>query len=328
MLGYSRDELLGSSVTDYDPDASHYDFDRAFERIKARGPFTFAARHRSKVGKDIPVEVSIYYMHFGDNEFMCSYSRDITSRKEAEKALREHEAELARVLRRGTLGEMASTLAHELNQPLTAVSTFSDVCLRKFRSGEWQSDELESTLTQIHEQADRAGQIMRRIRRFVQKSESAASPAHINDIVDEAIKLVASELRTNEVELTLELEDDLPLVSVDTIEIEQVVLNLVTNGIEAIMESEADQRQLAIATSMTGGDMIEVAVRDAGPGLPADQMDKAFEPFHSTKPKGMGMGLSISRTIIEAHGGRLWAEPDSGHGATFRFTLPHQRRGL
>ena len=147
-------------------------------------------------------------------------------------------------------------------------------------------------------------------------------------VVDEAIKLVVSELRTNEVELTLELEDDLPQVLIDTIEIEQVVLNLVTNGIEAIMESEAGQRQLAIATSMTGGDMIEVAVRDAGPGLPADQMDKAFEPFHSTKPKGMGMGLSISRTIIEAHGGRLWAEPDSGYGATFRFTLPHQRRGL
>ena len=133
---------------------------------------------------------------------------------------------------------------------------------------------------------------------------------------------MAAELRTNEVELTLELEDGLPQVLVDAIEIEQVVLNLVTNGIEAMMESEAGKRRLAVATSMTGGDTIEVAVRDAGPGLPADQMVEAFEPFSTTKPKGMGMGLSISRTIVEAHGGRLWAEPDSGHSTTFRFTVP------
>ncbi len=248
--------------------------------------------------------------------------QDITERKQAEERIRQHEAELALVLRRGTLGEMTSALAHELNQPLAAVSTYSDACLRKLRSGEWRSRELENMLTQIREQADHAGQIMRRIRQFVQKSEPGTSPAHVNDIVDEAIKLVAFELRSNNVELTLEPEDGLPRVSVDRIEIEQVVLNLVRNSIEAMTEIEAGKRRLRIRTSKAGKNLVEVVVSDSGAGFPAELADKAFDPFFSTKPGGMGMGLPISRTIVEAHGGRISARQDAGPGATFGFTLP------
>ena len=299
------------------------------QALNDKKPYSIEYRTR------LPNKQVRFVVEFGEARFdragkptwLTGTVQDITDLKQTEERARQHAAELAHVLRRHTLGEMASSLAHELNQPLTAIATYSDICLRKERSGKWKSGERKTTLKQIHEQAVRAGEIMRGIRHFVQRSEPTAAPAHINGIVREAVDLVAVELRTNEVELTLELEDGLPQVLADAIEIEQVVLNLVTNGIEAMMESEAGQRQLAIATSMTGGDTIEVAVRDAGPGLPADQMDKAFEPFHSTKPNGMGMGLSISRTIIEAHGGRLWAEPDSGHGATFRLTLPVLHEG-
>ncbi len=327
-FGYTADEVMGRNVRMLMAESDrrrHGGYIRNYLKTGKGKILGIAPREvtgRRKDGSTLPLELSVSEMFVGGKRVFIGAMRDITRRKQAEERIRQHEAELALVLRRGTLGEMASALAHELNQPLASVSTFSDVCLRKFRSGEWQSGEFESTLTEIQEQADRAGKIMRRIRQFVQKLEPAASPAHVNDIVDEAIKLVASELRSNNVELTLEPEAGLPRVLVDRIEIEQVVLNLVRNSIEAMTEIEAGKRRLRIRTSKAGKNLVEVVVIDSGAGLPTELADKAFDPFFSTKPGGMGMGLPICRTIVEAHGGRISARQDAGPGAAICFTLP------
>ncbi len=322
MLGYSRKELLGLSVPEYDPDATLEDFSRAFERIKKSGSSTFEARHRAKDGTIVPVEVSMYYLKYGDKELMACITRDITERKAAGERARQHEAELAHVLRVSTMGEMATALAHELNQPLAAVVNFCRGSVRRIKSGKWNAAELVKALDEAGAEAERAGQIVHGIRSFVRKLEPKTGPEDINAIVRATMNLAGAEVRENEVTLRLDLADGLPPVVVDATEIEQVVLNLLRNGIEAMMESRVRDRKLTTRTSMGSDGSVEVGVSDKGPGLPAELGSRVFEPFISTKPGGMGMGLSISRTIVEAHGGTISANANDGGGATFRFTLP------
>ena len=262
----------------------------------------------------------------GEITTIGAIATDVTERRQTEDRVRRREAELAQVLRASTLGEMGATLAHEVNQPLTTVISISDVCLRKLRSQTCRPEELERMLEQVCEQGERAAQIIRRIGRFVRRSTPDISPTHVNDMVSEAVELLKSELRSNNVELRLELERGLPAVSVDSIEIEQVLMNLMRNGSDALSEILTGKRELAIQTSIAGEDMVEVSVSDSGPGLADDAVQNAFEPFFTTKPNGMGMGLSISRTIIEAHGGRLWWSDRGDRGTIFSFTLPIDRR--
>ena len=257
---------------------------------------------------------------------IISVNTDVIERRQTEDRVRRREAELAQVLRASTLGEMGATLAHEVNQPLTTVISISDVCLRKLRSQTCRPEELESMLEHVCEQGERAAKIIRRIGRFVRRSTPDISPTHVDDMVSEAVELLKSELRRNNVELRLELKRGLPAVSVDRIEIEQVLLNLLKNGSDALSEVLTGKRELAIQTSMSGEDMVEVSVSDTGSGLADDAVQNAFEPFFTTKPNGTGMGLSISRTIIEAHGGRLWWSNRDGCGTIFSFTLPIDRR--
>ncbi len=247
---------------------------------------------------------------------------DITERRHAEEQARMRQADLAHVARLSTLGEMASGLAHELNQPLTAISGYSMAGLEMLQNDNQNIEQITYAMEQCNEQAQRAGEIIRRMRRLVRKEEAQKELADINSLVLEVLALTKPELRKQAIALQLELNDSLPMVYVDSIQIEQVLLNLVRNAIDAM----ASQGALTISTCIKeGGEWIQITVQDSGSGLDAEAMSHLFDPFYTTKAAGLGMGLSISRSIIESHGGRLWAESGTPGGALFHFSLPLDR---
>lgn len=246
---------------------------------------------------------------------------DITDRKRAEQAIQSQQAELAHFARLSTMGELATGIAHELNQPLCAISNFALGCNRRLQSGKFQAPELQSALQQIADQAARAAEIIRRLRRFVSKQTPQRSIVDLNALIREVIQLVAREIREREITVTLELIDTSSVVQADSIQIQQVVLNLIRNAYEA-MQTTAPPRRLTIKTDPAVSTMVQVSVRDNGPGIACGDLERVFDSFYSTKREGLGVGLSISRTIIESHEGQLWAVPGIENGAEFCFTLP------
>jgi PAS domain S-box-containing protein len=248
---------------------------------------------------------------------------DVTERRRAEEDARARQQELAHVLRRRTMGEMTAVLAHEVNQPLAAIVNYAQGCAQRLRNGTDSPESLQAALEQISAQGLRASEIIRQLRGFVRKRGLQPETRQVNDLVDEVMRFVVAEAHGRAVSLQAELAADLPPLQVDAVQIEQVILNLVRNALEAIYETVGPHSQpaLLISTRRVGNE-IEVAVRDNGPGLQADIAADIFEPFVTSKRDGLGMGLSICRSIIEAHGGRLWGTPNADRGMTFCFTLP------
>ena len=254
-------------------------------------------------------------------------ARDITARRRAEEQARQHLQSLAHVTRVSSMGEMASAIAHEINQPLTAIANYTYASVRMLRSGAATQDEILEVLQRVAGEAERAGEVVRRMRSFVRGDEGQIQEVEANFLVNEVVRLAAAEARQNGVELDTRLEIGLPVVLADSIQIQQVLLNLVRNAIEAIAMSGAEERRIQLSTRASGDDMIEIAVADTGPGLGGPDLERVFEPFYTTKPEGIGIGLALSRSITDAHGGRLWATANAGPGATFHLTLPtaHER---
>jgi len=252
--------------------------------------------------------------------------RVISERERAEEQARIHRDELAHVGRLNTLGEMASNLAHELNQPLTAIVGYARGCLRRLNDhgldSEQLHDKIVDELEKIAGQAKRGGEIIKRLRRLVSKRESDRVLAQVNDCVRNIALFVGRNAAQSGINVVLELDDDLPSVLIDEIQIEQVLLNLIQNGFDAMSECERDRRSLRICTAMDKQGYIEVKVIDQGTGVDASTLGHIFDPFYSSKDDGLGMGLSISRSIIEAHQGRLSVAPNLDCGLTFRFTIP------
>ena len=255
---------------------------------------------------------------------------DVTDRKRAEEALerarhqelQRHRAELAHVARLSLMGEMTAGLVHELNQPLHAVKSYARGSALRLLKLPQADEELLAALQQIGDEADRAAEIIRRVRRFVQKRELHSSELFVNRVVENVILLSKAEIDERRAIVALELGENLPAIVADPIQIEQVVMNLVRNGLEAMMDAPKDQRRLTIKTMLDGNDAVEVEVSDQGNGIDPDHMERVFEPFYTTKPEGMGMGLAISRSIIEAYRGRLWVSANPIRGCTFHFSLP------
>jgi len=247
---------------------------------------------------------------------------DITEKRKIEEKEKQRVLELAHVSRLSTMGEMTTQIAHELNQPLSAINTYSDACLYMLKSTPDVNSDLISALRGIKHQAQRSGDIIRGLRNFVRKGELHKSTTDINAVVQSVINLAMSELRNNKVEVNFSLDGRIPLIITEKILIEQVVLNLVRNAIDAIAEANSVARELHIYTLLNEENMIEVRITDTGPGLDIEQLGTIFNAFVTTKPQGIGMGLPISRTIIEAHGGKLFAESKINRGASFVFTLP------
>jgi len=250
--------------------------------------------------------------------------RDITERRQADQALQKAQAELARVTRIATLGELTASIAHEINQPLGAVVTNGSAALRWLEANPPNLSEAREAMAQTIEQADLASEVIKKTRLLLQKSPAEREPLEISDIIREALTLSSNELLRGGVAVHTEIAPDLPAVLGDRVQLQQVMLNLILNAIEAMSSITGRPRMLSIRSARQGED-VEIHVQDSGTGLKPEELERIFDPFVTTKAEGIGMGLSISRSIVAAHGGRLWATSGVPHGACFEFRLPAQR---
>jgi PAS domain S-box-containing protein len=248
-------------------------------------------------------------------------AEDITERRQADDEARRHRNALAHFGRVSSLGEVATSLAHELNQPLTVISGCAQFCLDRLRSDKGKPKDLLDSLEQAAEQAERANQIVRRARSFIQKKEPERKEIDVNDTIWAVSSLLRSDAREHDSDIALELAENLPPVTADSIEVQQVIVNLVHNGVEVMARSAPAPRLVTIRTTARDR-TVEIAVHNSGREIPAEDLDQMFQPFFTTKSTGLGMGLSISRTIVEAHGGSLWATSSRESGTEFHFTLP------
>jgi C4-dicarboxylate-specific signal transduction histidine kinase len=253
---------------------------------------------------------------------------EMRERQRAEEALQKSQAELAHVTRVMTLGELMASLAHEVNQPLAAVVTNAQACLRWLALEPPRPDEARAAVERIVRDSNRASEVIQRIRALVKKTEPQMVALDINDVIREAISLEQREMLSRRVSLRTELASALPPVLGDRVQLQQVVINLVMNALEAMAPVMDRPRDMLIRSQQDASNEVLVAVRDSGMGIDSENAERLFNAFFTTKPSGIGMGLSISRSIIAAHGGRLWASPNADHGSTFQFTLPSSSQGV
>ncbi len=324
LFGYAPDEVIGRNVSVLMPSPYHENHDDYMQRYRDTGEKRIIGIGRVVVAlrKDqttFPIELAVGEIRTEERRSFIGFIRDISERQGTERRLQEIQAELLHSSRLSTMGQMASALAHELNQPLTAVINYAQAGRRLLGAGA-SEDRLCPVLDKAVEQASRAGQIIRRLRDFLEKGETERRLEDVNKVVEEATALALVGAKDTGVKTRIEMGRDLPAVMIDKIQVQQVVMNLVRNAIEAMETSE--RRELAVLTLLNADQDVEVAVIDTGPGLAPEVAAQLFQPFVSTKQKGMGLGLSICRTIVEAHGGGLRATPRASGGTEFRFTLP------
>lgn len=326
LFGFSVAEAIGQNVKLLMPAPYREEHDGYIRNYRESGVPKIIGIGREVVGRrkdgsTFPMDLSVGEAKLASGSVFVGIIKDLTQRKRSEQRTRELQDELLHVSRLSDMGEMASSLAHELNQPLTAVMNYVQAARRMLQQD--QDANLQravETMEKAVAQASRAGQIIRRMREFVAKGETDRTEEDLNRIVHEASQLGLIGAAERGVRATFALAPDRLPVLVDRVQIQQVVLNLVRNGLEA-MES-VRERAIRIATALAPGAMVEVAVADAGSGLDPEVARRLFQPFVTTKPTGMGLGLSICRSIVESHGGRIWATPNEGGGTVFRFSLP------
>jgi two-component system, LuxR family, sensor kinase FixL len=325
QFGYSQEEVVGQNVRMLMPEPYRREHDGYVQRYLKTGERRIIGVDRVVVGsrKDgstFPMKLAVGEMRSGDKLFFTGFIRDLTEREESEARLQEVQTELARLARLNELGEMASTLAHELNQPLSTIANYSQGALRLLqRAPDTPIDRLGEAMTQIAAQSLRAGQIIRHLREFVMRGDTEETVEDIRRLVEEAGALALVGSREQGVRTVFDFAAGANHVLVDRVQIQQVMTNLMRNALEAMRISE--RRQLDVRATRAG-DHVVVEVSDTGPGISSEVADQLFKPFVTTKSGGMGIGLSISKRIIEAHGGTLSVESNVNGGATFRFTLP------
>ena len=322
-LGYTREELIGMTAFDYDPRLEEAVNLSIKERLARGEIFSFESVHRRKNGTEFPVEVRVRPFWHGDRRFGLALVRDIADRKRAEaerEKLRQLEADLARINRITTMGELTASLAHEINQPIAAAVTDANTSVRWLARENPNIEEAREAAKRAANDATRAAEIITRIRSLFKKGTPQRELVDLNEVIEEMIPLLRNEAAPYGVSIQSKLAPDLPQVMADRVQVQQVLMNLMLNSIEA-MKGVDTPRKLTLTSQRDGSDQLLVSVSDTGTGLPPEP-EQIFHTFFTTKPHGTGMGLAISRTIIESHGGRLWATSNSGPGAIFHFTLP------
>jgi PAS domain S-box-containing protein len=319
-LGYSREELLSMKVYDIDPNVDESLYLRVMDELRKSGSTVLESLHRRKDGSTFPVEVSVKYVHL-ERIYIVTAVRDITERKRSEQTLQETQAALARVTRVTSMGELTASIAHEINQPLAAVTTNTSASLRWLAAQPPNLDEARKAADSAIREANRASEVIARIRALLKKAPPQMEPVDVNEIIKEVLRLVAGELTRSAVTAKTMLAASGLVVLGDRVQLQQVILNLIMNAIDAMITITDRSRTLLIKSANdTEGALVQV--QDSARGLDPEYAERIFEPFFTTKPEGIGMGLAISRSIVETHGGRLWATPGSPHGAVFQLILP------
>jgi two-component system, LuxR family, sensor kinase FixL len=325
LFGFPSGEVLGRNVSMLMPEPHRTEHDGYLRRYLTTGERRMIGVGRFVVGqrKDgttFPMDLAVGEVVLEGKRQFVGFVRDLSEHHEREQLLHEVQSELLHMSRLSTMGQMASTLAHELNQPLAAISNYLQGSRRLLEQAtDERSAQLRDALDRAGEQALRTGQIIRRLRDFVARGEPEWRIESIKRLLEEASALALVAAKEHAIRVTFQLDPSVDLVLVDKIQVEQVLLNLLRNALEAMERSE--RRELAISTAPAVQDMIEVSVADTGTGIDPEVMQQLFRPFVTTKRQGMGIGLSISRTIVESHGGEIKAEPNPGGGTVFRFTL-------
>ncbi len=326
MFGYAEAEATGRNVNMLMPEPDRTRHDGYLDRYRSTGDRRIIGVGRIVSGKradgsTFPMHLSVGEMNSAGRRYFTGFVRDLTEQQRTQASLLRLQSELVHISRLSAMGEMASALAHELNQPLAAISNYMKGSRRLLAaSSDPNVAMIESALDKASEQALRAGNIIRRLRDFVLRRESERRVESVSKLVEEAAALALVGAREAGVLLQFQLDPENDLVLADRVQVQQVMVNLLRNATEAMAESQACQ--LTVASALVGDSMIEISISDTGPGFAADVLANLFQPFFTTKEAGMGVGLSISRTIIEAHGGQMRAETNANGGATFRFTLP------
>jgi two-component system, LuxR family, sensor kinase FixL len=326
LFGYDASEVVGKNVKALMPSPYRQEHDGYLERYRRTGDRRIIGIGRVVVGqrKDgstFPMELAVGEMRVRDQRFFTGFIRDLTERQETEARLQELQSELVHISRLTAMGEMASALAHELNQPLSAIANYMKGSRRLLES---RSDDgakmLRDAMDKAADQALRAGQIIRRLRDFVARGESERRVEDVKKLIEEASALALVGAKDKGVRISFEFDPNGNLVLADRVQVQQVLLNLMRNAIEAM--ENVEKRELVVATSLTNDNFVEISVADTGTGIVPEIGEQLFQPFVTTKRQGMGVGLSISRTIIEAHGGSIAPRPNPGGGTVFSFTLP------
>jgi len=336
LLGYSKDEIIGSTINEFSPEAQQPEgamsselARKRFEMARQGTPQYFLWQSLHKDGSVVELDVMLKAVRVGERRFVLATLLDITDRRRAEIDLRRAEKDvsearehLAHMARLSTMGEMAAGIAHEINQPLAAISTYAQACKRMLLQATVSPQDFSEPLDKISTQAMRAGEVIRRLRGFVKKSDSGVEILQCNQLIRDIVKLAEVDARKFDIPVELNLQERLPNLRVDPVQIQQVILNLIRNALEAMEDTPRNIAKVTVTTELTTSGQVCIRVSDRGSGLSDETISRVFHPFFTTKPAGMGMGLSISQSIIQAHGGSLSAYNNPSRGSTFVVVLP------
>jgi len=327
IFGYATDEVMGKNIsmlmttfdrTRHDDYMDHYK-QTGERRIIGIGREVMARR---KDGSEFAADLAIGEVNWNNNARFIGLIRDISDRKIAEERAIKRQEDMIHTSRLTTMGEMAAAMAHELNQPLTAISNYASACMKSMDAAKPGKIDVRATLKLIDDQAHRAGEVIKRLRTFVKFDDSRREPTSVANLTEEIMPLAALDAKANNITLTVDIPDKLPEIVVDNLQIQQVILNLLRNGIDAMKDCDAQHRSLKLAVFTENPETLTFEVSDEGTGIDEEAAGMLFNAFFTTKETGMGMGLSICKTIVNTHGGDLNFRNNPETGATFSFTLP------